>query len=122
MTWKEAKQKRMCQVGRWTQFIRTFRPYSTSGIACGLSYERRTKNLRSEVTRDRDQLLKREVFEITVNEWSHWRNVMTKETSAWRELISGRLTVIETRSITWTASLGVVFMILQVVMFFFYHK
>jgi len=79
-------------------------------------------NLRQEVTQDRSELLKREVFEITVREWTIWRDALLKDISSWRSLTDQRLTTIETRSVTWTAALGIFFILVQIVMFWISRK
>ena len=68
-------------------------------------------NLRREVMTDRTSFLAMDVFNATLKEWS-----------IWRESITNRLTVIETRSVTWTAALGIFFIIIQVVIFWLTHK
>ena len=74
--------------------------------------------LRREVTNDRDQLLTRAVFDVTIKEWSMWREGLIKDIA----LLQTRLTVIETRSITWTAALGIFFAAVQIVLFWITHK
>lgn len=59
--------------------------------------------LRSEVTSDRSQFVQRAIYEhhlITTNEW--------------RESISQRVSVTETRIITWTSAIGLFFLIVNV--------
>ena len=63
--------------------------------------------LRSEVTSDRIQFVQRTIYEHHLN-----------TTSEWREHVGKRLTVIETRSITWTAAISLFFLIVQVAMHF----
>lgn len=63
--------------------------------------------LRAEVTSDRSQFVQRSIYE---------HHLAT--TSEWREEVSQRLTVMETRSITWTAAIALFFLIVQVAMHF----
>ena len=58
-------------------------------------------DLRAEVTRDRDLLLPRETFDLWV-----------RERRGWHDTVNERLTKIETRALTWTASLALFFTIL----------
>lgn len=56
-------------------------------------------------------LLKRETFDSILKEWS-----------SWREQVERRQTVIETRSITWTAAIGFFFTVIQIFLFWFLRK
>ncbi len=69
--------------------------------------------------KDREStFLPREEFQAILKEWAQWREA----TALRREAIANRLTVIETRSITWTAALGIFFIIVQIVMFWLFRK
>jgi len=61
--------------------------------------------LRSEVVTDRNEFQRKELCETQHQELVHWR-----------EMVNKKLTVLETRSITWTASVGVFFIILGFVL------
>jgi hypothetical protein len=61
--------------------------------------------LRNEVITDRNVFMKRESCED-----KH------KELSVWRDTVNKKLTTLETRSITWTAAVGIFFLILNIVM------
>src|SRR3954469_15528490 len=63
--------------------------------------------LRKEVTTDRLQFLVRDVYESS-----------EKERMTWRENVNARLTAIDTRSVTWTAAIGVFFFIVQLALYF----
>jgi hypothetical protein len=71
--------------------------------------------LRKEVVEDRGRLVTREMYDQTVREWQLWRD--TTNTS---------ITVIETRSVTWTSILGIFFTVVQigsgVLLYFLLHK
>lgn len=67
--------------------------------------------LRKEVIEDRGRLVTRESYDQTVREWGMWRDT-----------VNTRLTTIETRSITWTAAIGIFFVVVQVVMYFLLHR
>ncbi len=67
--------------------------------------------LRKEVLLDRRQFLNLEVFNATLKEWSMWR-----------ETTVNRITIMETRAVTWTAALGVFFIVLQLFLYWFVHK
>ena len=60
-------------------------------------------DLRSEVTRDRERFLLKETYEGKTEFYDRWITSVER-----------RLTVIETRSITWTAAIAVFFLIAQV--------
>jgi len=62
-------------------------------------------DLRAEVTTDRGSL---------VNKEQCLR--MHKDLSAWMDTVNRKLTILETRSITWTAAVGVFFLIITMVM------
>jgi len=67
--------------------------------------------LRSEVTSDRSQFLQINLYEAHV-----------KETNVWRESVSDRLTRIETRSMTWTAAIGLFFLVVNLALAYYYRK
>jgi hypothetical protein len=74
--------------------------------------------LRTEVIQDRDTLVRKETYEF-----GH-RALEVKidqEASKVNHIIT-RLTIIETRAVTWTASVALFFMILQVVLHFWGPK
>jgi hypothetical protein len=60
--------------------------------------------LRKEVTQDREFLVQKTTYEP-----AH------RELEKWKEKTEVRLNTIETRSVTWTAALGIFFVILQIV-------
>jgi hypothetical protein len=64
--------------------------------------------LRNEVITDRGAFMQREIC-----------NQSHREITAWREVVTKKLTVLETRSITWTAAVGIFFLILTLVMRWF---
>jgi len=57
--------------------------------------------LRGEVTRDRDQFVKKETFDIKMDELNKMGN---------------RVTAIETRSIVWTTAIAVIFVVIQILL------
>ncbi len=59
--------------------------------------------LRAEVTKDRDQYVLKASYEPTI-----------KQLADWKSIINDRITIIETRSYTWNAALGVFFTLLQI--------
>jgi hypothetical protein len=61
--------------------------------------------LRKEVTKDRDQFLKKDIYDAKTNFYDNWCSQ-----------VSERLTRIETRSVTWTAAVGLIFLIVTVVL------
>jgi len=63
--------------------------------------------LRSEVTKDREDLVQKRVYDIQVQQYN---------TSV--ENFARRLTIIETRSVTWTAALGTLFLLVQLILHF----
>ncbi len=65
----------------------------------------RLNELREEVTRDRASFVKIGICS------GHHENLQK-----WQDTVNRKLTVLETRSITWTAAVGVFFLILNVVM------
>ncbi len=67
--------------------------------------------LRKDVITDRSQFLSLEVFNATLKEWSMWR-----------ETTVNRITIMETRAVTWTAALGIFFIVLQLFLYWFIHK
>ncbi len=69
--------------------------------------------LREEVTSDREVFVQKDVYEP-----AH------KELSMWKEKTEVRLNTIETRSVTWTAAIGIIFVILQLIigLFEFWYK
>ncbi len=79
--------------------------------------DRRLKEMnefRKENVEDRVLFLRSDRFEAILSEWNQWRNDHVNESNGWRSRADGRLTVIETRSITWTSILGVVFTLIQI--------
>ncbi len=64
--------------------------------------------LRAEVMTDRQTLVQRETCES-----------QHKELRNWRDSVNSKLTTLETRSITWTAAVGVFFVVLTFVMRWF---
>lgn len=68
--------------------------------------------LRSEVVRDRDQFVKREAYDMR-------SIVVDKYVDEIRTSIQGitnRLTIIETRSVIWTSTIGIGFVVLQMIL------
>ena len=61
--------------------------------------------LRSEVILDREAFQKKELCQI-----------QHRELVQWRESVNKKLTVLETRSITWTAAVGLFFLVISLVM------
>ena len=61
--------------------------------------------LRNEVTKDREQFLRAETYANKTEFYDRWITSVER-----------RLTVIETRSITWTAAIAVFFLIVQIAM------
>jgi hypothetical protein len=64
--------------------------------------------LRNEVITDRGAFIQREIC-----------NQQHKELGTWKEAVTKKLTVLETRSITWTAAVGVFFLIISIMMRWF---
>jgi hypothetical protein len=65
--------------------------------------------LRTEVIQDRSQFVQSNLYE------SHMR-----ESAIWRSAVSDRLTRIETRAVTWTAAIGMFFLIVNVTLYIFF--
>ena len=61
--------------------------------------------LRGEVTKDRDQFLRSETYSNKTEFYDRWITSVER-----------RLTVIETRSITWTAAIAVFFLVVQILL------
>lgn len=61
--------------------------------------------LRSEVIKDREQFLRQEVY-----------NIKTSQYDAWVMQTNKRLTVMETRSIVWTAAIAIGFVVIQIIL------
>ena len=83
-----------------------------------MELERRLEGLnqlRGEVTKDRDQFVKREAYEMRVQFYDKY----IEDTRATHQALINRVTVIETRSVVWTSVIGVAFTILQVLLHFF---
>jgi hypothetical protein len=59
--------------------------------------------LRLEVTKDREQ------FQNKLLSDTKWKDI-----DVWRQDMSNRVTIIETRSVVWTAALGIFFTLLQI--------
>ncbi len=74
--------------------------------------------LRNEVVKDRSLFVKQEVYD-----YSH-RNLMdtVNNLNERLNLISNRLTAIETRAVTWTAAIALFFVALQIVMHYWGTK
>ncbi len=69
--------------------------------------------------KDREaSFLPREEFHAILREWSVWR----EQSSIARETLATRVTTLETRSVTWTAALGIFFIVVQIVMFWMFRK
>ncbi len=69
--------------------------------------------------KDREStFMPREEFQAILREWAVWR----EQSSIVREKLSIRVTTIETRSVTWTAAIGVFFIVVQIVMFWMFRK
>jgi hypothetical protein len=64
--------------------------------------------LRSEVTTDRGLLVKIDMCKQQHNDLGRWK-----------EIIDKKLTILETRSITWTAAVGIFFVMITLVMRWF---
>ena len=62
--------------------------------------------LRNEVTKDRDQFLRSETYGNKTEFYDRWITSVEK-----------RLTVIGTRSITWTAAIAIFFLVTQIVIY-----
>ena len=91
-----------------------FEALNHSILAAKIEMDRRmndANNLRGEVLEDRSQYLKLDRFESILGEWSNWRS-----------RFDNRLTIIETRSVTWTGALGVFFVLIQVIIYWLSHK
>ncbi len=58
--------------------------------------------------------LPRDEFQAILKEWSAWRD----QTTILREALANRVTKIETRSVTWTAAIGIFFIILEIALHF----
>ncbi len=86
---------------------------------------REMNEFRKENLEDRALFLRTERFEGILKEWTAWRYEHSDESNAWRARIDNRVTVIETRSITWTSILGVIFTVIQVasgiILYFLLH-
>jgi len=72
--------------------------------------------LRSELKDFRDYAASKERLDELIKEWIRWRENHLEETGLWRSDITKRLTVIETRAITWTAAIGIIIVIINIVM------
>lgn len=70
--------------------------------------------LRSELKDFRDYAASKERLDELIKEWIRWRENHLEETGIWRSDITKRLTVIETRAITWTAAIGIIIVIINV--------
>ena len=71
--------------------------------------------LRNEVTKDRDQFVKKDTYDLRVGYYDKYIDDTRKEHL---NLVS-RVTVIETRTIVWTSVLGVAFTLLQIILHFY---
>lgn len=82
-----------------------------------LDLERRLaelNKLRQDVVTDRSLYVTEELYQST-----------ERERQIWRELTNARLTIIETRSVTWTTAIGVLFTLIQIggmLIYWFAHK
>ncbi len=78
--------------------------------------------LREEVVKDRVAFVSKDIYTGTETARSVWRETYEAELKA----ISDRILVIETRSVTWTAAIGILFAVLQVaigiLIYWFSHK
>jgi hypothetical protein len=63
--------------------------------------------LRSEVLKDREQFLRQEVYNAKIQNYDFSISNITR-----------RITIIETRAVTWTAAIGVFFVLLQIALHF----
>lgn len=82
-----------------------------------VNFERRAEgwnNLRQELKDYRSFAASKERLDELITEGIRWREDHLEETGIWRDLVNKRLTVIETRSVTWTAAIGVFFVILNI--------
>ncbi len=69
--------------------------------------------------KDREaSFMPRAEFQAILGEWALWR----EQTAVVREKLATRVTTIETRSVTWTAALGLFFIVVQIVMFWMFRK
>lgn len=64
--------------------------------------------LRAEVLADREQYLKRELYEVFM---------ATHDT--WKADVNKRITIIETRTVVWTATLGLALVVFNLIMQYF---
>mgnify|MGYP001285112536 CR=1 FL=1 len=74
--------------------------------------------LRGDVVKDRDQFVRKEAYDFA----HRALEVQTQNVDGKVNLIINRLTAIETRAVTWTASVALFFMVLQVVLHFWGPK
>ncbi len=66
--------------------------------------------LRKDVLEERQQFITAELY-----------HAQDQEKTKWRELVSQRLTIVETRSVTWTSALGIFFTTVQILMWVAYY-
>jgi DNA-binding PucR family transcriptional regulator len=81
--------------------------------------------LRREVTEDRSEFLKKDIFELSARELRLSVDAAQKENTAYRDRIDlrlgsidKRLTAAETRMVTWITALGIFFVIVNIVIHF----
>ena len=67
--------------------------------------------LREEVLKDRSEFVLKTVYDI-----------QGTDSFKWREGVTVRLTTLETRSMTWTAAVGIIFLIVNILMIYFGRK
>jgi hypothetical protein len=70
--------------------------------------------LRAEVIKDRDQFVQKTVYEYAHRVLENQINVVNEKVN----LVINRLTVVETRTVTWTAAIALFFMFIQIVLHF----
>ena len=117
---KECFSEKLCNSRRQTFEIR-FEAMDRALVERTGDLERRLaalNELRVEVVNDRDQFLKKESYEYAHRALEGQLATIDQK----HNLVINRLTIIETRAVTWTAAVALFFMVLQVVLHYWGPK
>ena len=102
-------QEKIC-IAKHDVIITRFEAMDKAVAARTQDLERRLEGLnqlRQEVIRDRETFLEKKVYDIKTQGYDSWCSDISK-----------RITIIETRSVTWTAAIGLFFVLVQIALHF----
>ena len=111
MTDEDKRELRTGYITLRDHFERIFEERDKQMVALMSNLDQRLEKLnelRADVTKDREQFVKQETYNIKTTFYDEWCRGVDKEITAMR-----------TRSVTWTAALGVFFILIELAIYFF---